>query len=92
VVLAGGSARAHDTTFTVSADEASDTYGILSNPYLTTTARTTRFEVTVDLSIPGRFSYDEQTFMYQPRIEGIYCHRDRNTLELVSPPPDYLRG
>jgi hypothetical protein len=89
VVLAGGTAAADDTVISVSADAESDTYGILSNPYLMTTARTTRFEVTLDLSVPDRFSYDQSTYMYQPRIEGVYCHRDRNTLTRVSPSPDF---
>ena len=88
VVLAGGTVGVDDTTFTVTADAGSETYGVLSNPYLMTTARTTRFEATVDLSEPGRFSYDQTTHMYQPRIDGIYSHRDRNVLSLVSRAPE----
>ena len=42
--------------------------------------RTTQFRMTVDLSRPEQFSYEQQTFMYQPRREDLYCHRDRNTL------------
>ena len=87
LLLAGGTARPDDTVITVTADADSDTYGILSNPYLMTTARTTRFEATLDLSEPGRFSYDQRTFMYQPRIDGIFCHSDRDTLRLVSRSP-----
>ena len=83
VTLAGGAARAGDTTVTVSAEEGSSSFGILSNPHLTETARTTEFRVTMDLSSPGRFSYDQQTFMMQPWTEGPYCHRDRNTLTRV---------
>ena len=80
VVLAGGSARAGDTELTVSADAQDDGFGILSNPHLTTTARTTGFRMTVDLSRPDMFSYDQQTYMYQPHRDDVYCHRDRNTL------------
>ena len=83
VVLAGGSARPGDTTLTVSAEAGADDFGILSNPYLSTTARTTQFRTTFDVSIPDQFSYDQETFMYQPRIDGVYCHRDRNTLARV---------
>jgi hypothetical protein len=50
---------------------------------LRTTARTTRFRTTVDLSVPDQFSYDQETFMYQARIDGVYCHRDRNTLARI---------
>jgi hypothetical protein len=80
VTLAGGPAHAGDTTLTVSAGEGSSSFGILSNPHLTETARTTEFRVTVDMSVPDRFSYDQQTFMVQPWTDGPYCHRDRNTL------------
>lgn len=80
VVLAGGSARPGDTTVTVSAEAGAVDFGVLSNPHLATTARTTQFRTTVDLSIPDQFSYEQETFMYQPRIDGVYCHRDRNTL------------
>ncbi len=80
VVLAGGSARPGDTTLTVSADAGAEAFGVLSNPYLSTTARTTQFRMDVDLSKPDEFSYSQETLMYQPRIDGVYCHRDRNTL------------
>jgi hypothetical protein len=80
VVLAGGSARPGDKQLTVSADASDEAFGILSNPNLTTTARTTRFLMAVDLSTPDEFSYDQQTFMYQPHRNYLYCHRDRNTL------------
>jgi hypothetical protein len=83
MVLAGGPARPGDTTLTVSADAGADDFGILSNPYLRTTARTTQFRTTVDLSVPDQFSYDQETFMYQSRIDGVYCHRDRNTLTRI---------
>jgi len=84
MVLAGGPARPGDTTLTVSADAGADDFGILSNPHLRSTARTTQFRTTGDLSIPDQFSYDQETFMYQPRIDGVYCHRDRNTLARIS--------
>jgi hypothetical protein len=83
MVLAGGPARPGDTTLTVSADAGADDFGILSNPHLRSTARTTQFRTTVDLSVPDQFSYDQETFMYQPRIDGVYCHRDRNTLTRI---------
>jgi hypothetical protein len=84
VVLAGGSARPGDSTLTVSAEAGAGDFGVLSNPHLSTTARTTQFRMTVDLSRPDEFSYDQETFMYQPRIDGVFCHRDRNTLTRLS--------
>jgi hypothetical protein len=52
----------------------------LYRPDHTTTARTTGFRMTVDLSRPDEFSYDQQKFMYQPHRNDLYRHRDRNTL------------
>jgi hypothetical protein len=80
VVLAGGSATPGDTVLTVVAKAGFEEFGILSNPHLIPTAKTTEFRMTVDLSTPDEFSYDQQTYMLQPRMEGPYCHRDRNTL------------
>jgi hypothetical protein len=83
-VLAGGTAKPGDTIITVAAASESDTFGILSNPYLLDTARTTSFEVTLDLSEPNRFSYVQKTYMHHARLGGTYCHQDRNTLTLIS--------
>jgi hypothetical protein len=49
VVLAGGPARPDDTELTVSTDAAEDAFGVVSNPHLLTTARTTGFSATIDL-------------------------------------------
>jgi hypothetical protein len=87
-VLAGGTAKPDDTIIRVAAGSESDSFGILSNPRLLETARTTSFEVTLDLSEPDRFSYDQMTSMYHARIGGPYSHRDRNTLTLVSRVPE----
>jgi len=89
-VLAGGTAKPDDTIIRVAAASESDTFGILSNPRLLDTARTTRFEVTLDLSEPDRFSYDEKTYMYN--VGGSFCHEDRNTLMLVSRSPESGRA
>jgi hypothetical protein len=83
VVLAGGAARPGDAALVVAAEAGAEAFGILSNPHLSTTARTTQFRMTVDLSIPDEFSYDQQTFMYQPRSDDLYCHRDHNTLARI---------
>jgi hypothetical protein len=83
-VLAGGTAKPDDMIIKVTAASESDTFGILSNPYLVDTARTTSFEVTLDLSEPNRFSYDQKTYMHHALLGGTYCHQDRNTLTLIS--------
>jgi hypothetical protein len=87
-VLAGGTAKPDDTIITVAAASGADTFGILSNPHLLETARTTSFEVTLDLSEPDRFSYHQKTYMEHARLGGTYLHQDRNTLTLVSRSPE----
>ena len=83
VILAGGSANPDDTVLTVTAKEGAEDFGILTNPHLKPTARTTEFRVTVDLATPDEFSYDQETYLLQPRTDSPYCHRDRNTLTRV---------
>ena len=39
--------------------------------------------MTIDLSTPEEFSYDQQIYMLHPRVEGRYCQRDRHTLTRV---------
>jgi hypothetical protein len=87
-VLAGGTAKPDDTIIRVAAASESDTFGILSNPRLLDTARTTSFELTLDLSEPNRYSYDQKTYMDHARLGAPYCHQDRNTLTLVSRSPE----
>jgi hypothetical protein len=87
-VLAGVTAKPDDTIIRVAAESEPDTFGILSNPYLLNTARTTRFEVTLDLSEPNRYTHDQKTYMLHARLGGSYCHQDRNTLTLVSRSPE----
>ncbi|HEY2655423.1 MAG TPA: hypothetical protein VGI55_06510, partial [Solirubrobacteraceae bacterium] len=83
----GGTAKPDDTIITVAAASESDTFGILSNPYLLETARTTSFEVALDLSEPDRFSYDQKIYMHHARLGRTYCHQNRNTLTLISRTP-----
>ena len=94
VLASGGTAKPDDTIIKVAAASESDTFGILSNAYLLDTAHTTSFEVTLDLSEPNRFSYDQKTYMHHARLGGTYCHQDRNTLTLISriPGPGQTAG
>jgi hypothetical protein len=86
-VLAGGTAKPDDTIIMVVAALDSDTFGILSNPYLLETARTTSFEMSLDLSEPNRFSYRQKIYMHHARLGGTHCHQNRNTLKLISRTP-----
>jgi hypothetical protein len=80
-VLAGGTAKASDTTFSMEANCDDETYGILSNKYLAENARTSKFEVTVKVE-GDTFSYEECTY-YMHAKGGEIAHTDRNVLRRV---------
>jgi len=82
-LIAGGTAEADATTFKLSAELGSNTYGILSNKYLDEVAKTTRFDVTVTLG-EDTFSYDETTMVEHTKFPAVILHTDRNTLTRVS--------
>ncbi len=79
-LIAGGTAAADDTTFTLTAEVGSETYGILSNRYLAAQARTVRYEVTVDLSQEGVFTYEETSVIEHGKLPEHLAHTDGNTL------------
>jgi hypothetical protein len=81
-VLAGGTAKATDTTFTMEATCGDETYGILSNKYLAENARTSKYTCTVTIVDADAWSYDELT-TYRHVVGGEIAHRDHNTLRRV---------
>jgi hypothetical protein len=80
-VLAGGTAKPGDTSFSLEAVVGSEVYGILSNKYLAERARTKKYNCTVTVG-DGTWSYDENT-LYDHAIGGEIAHTDRNTLHRV---------
>jgi hypothetical protein len=83
VLIAGGTVKPDATTFSLSAERGSNTYGILSNPYLDEITVTPRFEVTIVVGA-DTFSYDETTYIDHKVLGSSMKHTDRNTLKLVS--------
>ena len=82
-VIAGGFAEPDATSFVLHADLGSTTYGILSNLYLDTFARTTRYDVTI--TIDGEtYRYDETTTVEHAKSSDLILHTDRNTLTRTS--------
>ena len=81
-VLAGGITTADSTSFTMAADVGSETYGILSNPYLARAARTTRYVCTITIG-DNEWSYDETSTIDHERHGDILEHTDRNRLRRV---------
>ena len=80
LVNAGGKVEPNAKEFRLSAEVGSSVYGILSNPYLDQAAKTVRYELTVTIHEPWKFSYKEDT---QLQIHGhpeVFHHTDQNTL------------
>jgi hypothetical protein len=84
-VLAGGTAKPGDGTFSMEAVVGSEVYGILSNKYLAEKARTKKYTCTITVG-DGTWSYDENT-LYDHAIGGEVAHTDRNTLHRVGDEP-----
>ncbi len=80
-VLAGGTAEADDTAFSMAADVGSATFGISSNPFLDKQFRTVRYELDVTIHDRDSFSYEEDTQLDIPGNSGLFHHTDRNTLK-----------
>jgi hypothetical protein len=86
VLLAGGTAAPGDKEFEVAAMLGSETYGILSNPFLDRAFRTVSFRIRVTVHDDGTWSYEEHTQLRIPDRDGVVDHVDRNTLRRVGDP------
>lgn len=83
LINAGGDAQADSTSFHLSAEVGSETYGILSNKYLDETYKTQKYQLDVNINDDGTFSYKEDTQLWIPINEAIFHHTDENTLTKV---------
>ncbi len=93
VLLAGGRAEADSRDFEVSAAIGSETYGILSNPFLEKSFRTLSYRMHVTVHDDGTWSYEEEGVLDIPGREEPFRHIDRNTLTRVAlPSPNPLAG
>jgi len=84
VVLAGGSAAADATSFTMSAKLGDPTYGIGENLYLSKAASTVAYSVTITVDGPDSWSYEEETTLRMKEFPDLFPHTDHNTLHRVS--------
>jgi len=83
-ILAGGDAEADANSFSMAADAGSETFGVLSSPFLDQAFKTVRYELQVDIHADGRFSYNEDTQLQIQGQDGIFHHTDANTLTRVT--------
>jgi hypothetical protein len=84
VLIAGGAAAADATSFDMKAEVGSEEYGILSNKFLAAQARTIRYEVSIDASEDGVFSYEELSVIEHGKVPEHLMHTDRNTLRRIA--------
>ena len=83
MVLAGGTAAASDRAFTMDAEVGSETYGVLSNRYLSGAARTVAYHLEVTVG-DDWWSYEETaTLEHAEHSRELLGHSDRNRLERV---------
>jgi hypothetical protein len=82
-VLAGGTAAADATSFTLSAKAGDPQYSIGENKYLAEHASTLSYEVTITCNDDGTWGYDETTMLKMDEIDGPFAHTDHNTLRKV---------
>ena len=82
-VLAGGTAAADATTFTLHAKAGDPQYSIGENKYLAENASTLSYEVTITVNGDGTWSYDETTMLKMVEMGEPFRHTDRNTLHKV---------
>ena len=86
VLLASGPAAANATEFELHATIESETYGILSNPFLDRSFRTMSYRIQVTVNPDGTWSYEEEGMLQLPGAAELFRHIDRNTLTRVAPP------
>ena len=81
-VLAGGTASADATEFTLSAAAGENQYTIGENLYLAKNASTVSYNVTVTIG-DGTWSYEETSILRMNEFAEPFAHTDRNTLQRV---------
>jgi hypothetical protein len=81
VVNAGGTSEPDAREFCMTADAGAEVYGILSNPYLNEAAKTVRYELSVTIHEPWKFSYKEDTQLQIAGRPEVFHHTDQNTLK-----------
>lgn len=81
-VLAGGTAAADATSFTMKASIGGGQYTIAENQYLTANASSVSYEVTITLG-DGTWDYAETTMLRMTEFPELFAHTDKNTLRRV---------
>jgi hypothetical protein len=83
-LIAGATVEADATAYTMLSELGSETYGILSNNFLAAQARTVRYEVSIDVSEDGVFTYGETSLIEHGKLPEHLSHTDKNTLHRIA--------
>ncbi len=83
LINAGGDAQVDSSSFHLSAEVGSETYGILSNKYLDESHKTMQYNLDINMHDDGTFSYKEDTQLWIPVNKAIFHHTDQNRLSKV---------
>lgn len=86
VAMASGTAAADARTFTLTATQGLDTWGICSAPFLDAAFKTTEFRIRITVNPDGTWSYEEDTVLLIRGQAEPFHHTDRNTLTKVAEP------
>jgi hypothetical protein len=82
-VLAGGTAAADATSFTLAARPGDPNYSIGENKYLSQHASTLSYDVTIAVNDDGSWTYHETTMLKMDEFPEPFAHTDNNTLRKV---------
>ncbi len=86
VALASGFAAPDATSLKLSATRGATDYGICSTTFLEQAFRTESYTIAVTFHPDGSWSYVSETMMAVRGQEGLFNHKDRNTLFKVGEP------
>jgi hypothetical protein len=86
VAMAAGTAAPDARTFTLTATQGLDTWGICSAPFLDRAFKTTSFTITVTVNDDGSWGYEEDTVLQILGQPEPFHHVDRNHLVKTAEP------
>jgi hypothetical protein len=86
VALAAGHAHPDDDRLVLTATRGDPMYGICSTAFLEHAFRTESFRLEVTFGADGTWSYVSDTMLAVRGQDGLFRHRDRNTLTKVAEP------
>jgi hypothetical protein len=82
-ILAGGTVEADATSFSLSAESGSETYGICSNQFLVQEFKTIRYDFSLTIQDMDSFSYEQDTVLAIKGQGSLFHHTDANQLRRV---------